>query len=83
MKNPTTLSVLLLLSSIHTVFTFQIPVSKSAAAASRLSSAPPAIGETLPSTNEEKEAKLLSRDRYIATNRESHACTNENSIAED
>jgi len=69
MKNPTTLSVLLLLSSIHTVFTFQIPVSKSVAAASRLLSAPPAIEETSPSTNEEREAKLLSRDRYIATNR--------------
>ena len=83
MKNPTTLSVLLLLSSIHTVFTFQIPVSKSVAAASRLFSAPPAIEETSPSTKDEKEAKSLSRDRYIATNRESLTCSNENYIVED
>ncbi|KAL3790585.1 hypothetical protein HJC23_008791 [Cyclotella cryptica] len=68
MKNTATISVLLLLSSIHTALSFQTPASRSSAAP-RLWSAPPAIEETSSSTNEGTEAKLLSRDRYVATNR--------------
>ena len=65
----TALSLLLLLSSITNGLAFQALVPLSRVSQSALFSAPLAVEET--ATADKTEAKALTRDRYIATNRKS------------